>query len=124
MTFQFVNCYGTPLHICKVSQSQHFPAQKPKPDSCHKGWKVQGIPPDALEKARSRHLKQAHEAREAGREAKDFNEQDWLRNATRKPVRSKPYSIPDAAQTCAELATKAGWLQVEVVAIEKKPPST
>ena len=60
----------------------------------------------------------------AGRESKPFNEQDWLRSATRKPVRAKPYSIPDAAQTCAELATKAGWLRVEVVAIEKKPPNT
>ncbi len=60
----------------------------------------------------------------AGRESKPFSEQDWLRNATRKAVRSKPYSIPDAAQTCAELATKAGWLRVEVVTIEKKSPST
>lgn len=120
MTFQFVNCYGTPLHICKVSQSQHFPAQKPKPDSYHKGWKVQGIPPGALEKARYRHSMLVS----AGRESKPFSEADWLRNATRKPVRAKPYSIPDAAQACAELAAKAGWLQVEVVAIEKKPLNT
>lgn len=116
MTFQFVNCYGTPLHICNISRGQHFPAQKPKPNSLHKGWKVQGIPPDALEKARHQHSM----LMSANRDPKPFDEQEWLRNATRKPVRAKPYSIPDAAQACAELASRAGWLRVEVVAIEKK----
>ena len=60
----------------------------------------------------------------ANKESKPFNEQEWLCKATRKPIRAKPYSIPDAAQTCAELAARAGWLRVEVVAIEKKSVST
>lgn len=122
MTLQFVNYQGQPLHICKLDLHQKERKTKATPDSFYKGWRVQGIPPGALEKARDRHLMLAHGG--GGREAKPFSEQEWLRNATRKPVRAKPYSIPDAAQVCADLATKAGWLQVEVVAIEKKPPST
>lgn len=122
MTLQFVNYQGQPLHICKLDLHQKERKTRAVPDSFHKGWRVQGIPPGALQKARDRHLMLSAGGGE--REAKPFSEQEWLRNATRKPVRAKPYSIPGAAQACADLATRAGWLQVEVVAIEKKPLNT
>ena len=54
-----------------------------------------------------------------GKQAKDFIDAEWLRNAKQKPVRAKPYAIQDAAETCAELARKAGWVQVTVTPIEK-----
>ena len=120
MEIQFVNYRGEPMSPPPLRSLRQERREKPVINSFHKGWRVQGIPPDALEKARYRHSMLVS----AGRESKPFSEQDWLRNATRKPVRAKPYSIPDAAQTCAELATKAGWLRVEVVAIEKKPLNT
>lgn len=120
MTLQFVNYQGQPLHICKLDLHQKERKTKATPDSFHKGWRVQGIPPGALQKARDRHST----LMKAKSDPKPFDEQEWLRNATRKPIRAKPYSIPDAAQTCADLATRAGWLQVEVVAIEKKSANT
>ena len=120
MTLQFVNYQGQPLHICKLDLHQKERKTKATTDSFHKGWRVQGIPPGAPEKARHRHSM----LMSANREPKPFNEQEWLRNATRKPVRAKPYLIPDAAQACAELASRAGWLRVEVVAIEKRPLNT
>lgn len=121
MTLQFVNYRGEPMSRTPPPRSlRQERKEKPVINSFHKGWRVQGIPPDALEKARHRHSMLLS----ANRESKPFSEQEWLRNATRKPIRAKPYSIPDAAQTCADLATRAGWLQVEVVAIEKKSANT
>lgn len=60
MTLQFVNYQGQPLHICKLDLHQKERKTKATPDSFHKGWRVQGIPPGALEKARDRHLMLAH----------------------------------------------------------------
>lgn len=120
MTLQFVNYQGQPLHICKPAIRQEDRKARAVADSFHKGWRVQGIPPGALERARNQHST----LMKAKSDPKPFSEQDWLRNATRKPIRAKPYSIPDAAQACAELASRAGWLRVEVVAIEKRPLNT
>lgn len=41
-------------------------------------------------------------------------------NAKLKPVRSRPYGIPDAAKQCAEMAEKAGWLRVQVVELKQE----
>lgn len=56
MTLQFVNYQGQPLHICKLDLHQKERKTRAVPDSFHKGWRVQGIPPGALQKARDRHL--------------------------------------------------------------------
>lgn len=56
MTLQFVNYRGQPLHICKLDLHQKERKTRAVPDSFHKGWRVQGIPPGALQKARDRHL--------------------------------------------------------------------
>lgn len=120
MTLQFVNYRGEPMSPPPLHSLRQERKEKPVINSFHKGWRVQGIPPGALEKARHRHSM----LMSANREPEPFSEAEWLRNATRKPVRAKPYSIPDAAQACAELASRAGWLRVEVVAIEKRPLNT
>ena len=56
MTLQFVNYQGQPLHICKPAVRQEDRKARAVADSFHKGWRVQGIPPGALQKARDRHL--------------------------------------------------------------------
>jgi hypothetical protein len=108
-------------------------APRPKTDpqaKWHKGWRVMGHPPGAMENARDireRELarwscmteKAAKEARDRGeREPKPWDESHWRKSAALKAVRSKPYYVPEASEECAELARKAGWL--DVVVIEQK----
>lgn len=59
-----------------------------------------------------------------GKQPKEFIDADWLRNARKKAVRAKPYGLPEAAEACAELARKVGWLQVIVTPIEKIVPKS
>lgn len=101
----------------------HGKATKPKreqPSSYHNGWRVQGIPPGALEEARKTHEAEAEFHRSQGREPKLWDEANWLMNTKRKPVRGKPYEVPQAAQDCKALAEKAGWLRVEIVEMKKE----
>lgn len=77
------------------------------------------MPPGALEEAQAAHLKKSRLELQNGKQSKDFIDAEWLRNARQKPLRAKPYAVQDAAETCAELARKAGWLQVTVTPIEK-----
>lgn len=63
----------------------------------------------------SRRIK-AHEEQEKGSKhpgTPDEHERHWL--AKNKPKRiGRPYSLESAAEVCAELARKAGWLHVRV----------
>lgn len=84
--------------------------RKPEKTDFHKGWKVVGIPPGAEAVAQKEHAaRQLHK-----KEPKPFDRVQWLMNATAKPVRVKPYEVKEAAQQCADMALKAGWLRVEV----------
>lgn len=117
----YVNFMGEPVAINpgKHAKAKTTKAQKA---SFHKGWRVQGIPPGALEEAREGHARAVKAAQtQAGvRMPKEWDEGHWLMNAKRKAVRSKPYEVPEAAQQCKELAEKAGWLRVEVVELKKE----
>jgi hypothetical protein len=87
----------------------------------HNGWRVQGIPPGALQEARDENARLAALNEKAGgKPLPPFNDENWLMNAKRKPVRGKPFAIPQAAQECKALAAKAGWLRVEVVELKKE----
>lgn len=78
-----------------------------------------GVKPGLLEEARGAHASlQASARKVGGQDIKDFDEMAWLRSAKRSPVRSKPYTLNDAALQCAELATKAGWIDVRVQEIK------
>lgn len=85
----------------------------------HKGWRVTGIKPGLLEKARAEHASlQASARKVGGKEIADFDEAAWQRRAKRTPVRSKPYNLNDAANQCAALAAKAGWIDVRIQEIK------
>jgi hypothetical protein len=105
--------------------------KKPAADKFHRGWRVSGHPPGALEAAQeSRELsitlwaslsdESRKKARDGGqREPKPWDADVWRRTTTKKAVRSRPYEIHDAATQCAAMAASAGWLDVEVAAIAK-----
>ena len=91
------------------------------PDQFHKGWRVVGIPPGAVEAAEVSHNQQQAEiADEAKR--KPFDRGNWIANAKKKPIRAKPYEIKESAEVCADLATRSGWLSVGLVEIKKVKP--
>ncbi len=48
-----------------------------------------------------------------------WDELKWREKTKKKAVRPKPYEIQSAADKCAELARKDGWLDVDVIAITK-----
>jgi hypothetical protein len=114
----YVNYRGEEIELI-----DHGTPKKPKKDDSdgyHNGWRVQGIPPGALEDARKQHQIEARHAAESGREPKEWDQERWLMNAKRKPVRSKPYEVHSAALECKALAEKAGWLRVEIVELKKE----
>ena len=128
----YVNAYGEPISI--GSRQSHIAKPKPKADGLaefHKGWRVQGHPPGAMEQARaeanrlvdmwnSQSEQEKAEAIRAGdRQPPQWDERIWRTSTKKKPVRSKPYEIADAARVCAEMATKAGWLDIEVAELKR-----
>jgi len=112
----FVNYLGQAVSTAPVAKSKSKAVDL---DPYHKGWRVVGLPPGAVEEAEQEHKKKSFEARAAGKTVLDFNPLEWMQKARRKAVRSKPYSIHDAAAQCAELAEKAGWTRVEIMEIRK-----
>lgn len=82
------------------------------------------MPPGALEVAQAAHQAKARLDLQNGKQPKEFIDTDWLRTARQKPIRAKPYALHEAAQTCADLARNAGWLQITVTAIEKRISKT
>lgn len=127
MPLDFVNVHGETIPefvIAKGLAGGRATAQKrDAPDRFHKGWKVTGVWMGALQDARAKAEKDAKAAREIGREPKEWNEQQWLMNAKGKPIRSKPYEVPEAAEECKALAEKSGlWLRVQVIEIKKGQP--
>jgi hypothetical protein len=96
-------------------------------DSFHKGFRVEGHPPGALEEAkkvcdaRYAYFTREREAgRNPGKTPKQWDESYWRNNQKKRPVRAKPYEVPEAAQVCADLAKKAGWLDVAVVELKRE----
>lgn len=95
MPLKFVNIHGQ--EVTTQAEKIKQPPKEVKPH--HKGWRVMGIPPsDEAAKATPEEL-----------------------NAMKlKPVRSKPYVLPQAAQEAAPLAERYGWRRVSVVDEVKK----
>jgi hypothetical protein len=120
---QFTNVQGDALGTLKqpTGKAKKKPAKKKAagPAAFHKGFKVQGIPPGALEAARTKHQAETRKAAaKDGEVSKYWDEGNWLMNAKRKPVRRDPYGVRQAADECARMAEKAGWLRVEVVEVK------
>lgn len=131
----FVNANGQPLSIERLKAEAHMQRRpKPKaegPAEFHKGWRVHGHPPGAMEAAQAEAERllslwnaqseqdKAEAIKQGDRAPAAWNEQLWRTGTRKKPVRSKPYEIPEAAKVCADMATKAGWLDIEVAGLKR-----
>lgn len=91
------------------------------PDQFHKGWRVVGIPPGAVEAAETERNRLQALMRDWTKR-KPFDRGLWIANAKKKPIRPKPYEIKESAEVCAGLAKRSGWLSVELVEIKKTKP--
>lgn len=120
----YVNPFGKPIARDVIntglrSEAKRKPVTKAAPpDEYHKGWKVVGIPPGAVEEAKQLHDKAQQAKPESQRQP--FRREHWIANRHGKPVRPSPYSVKSAAEVCADLARKAGWLNVQVVEVAKR----
>jgi hypothetical protein len=115
-------------------KSPKRPKASSVPETVHRGWRVLGHPPGAMESAQAwreseiaRWLRMSESDNKAAkgrgeREPKPWDEAEWRRTTTKKAVRSKPYEIPAAAEACAELASRVGWIDIETRAITKGEP--
>lgn len=112
----FVNYLGEAVSTKPVEKAKKA---APSLDPYHKGWRVVGLPPGALEEAEKEHKKKIFEARSMGKEILDFNPIEWAHKARRKAVRSKPYALFEAADQCKGMAEKAGWSKVEIIEVSK-----
>lgn len=129
MSLTFVNHNGDPITDSRMAamraqgmelERQRRLAAKADAVSVHKGWRVSGIKPGALEEAKQAHERLCHMAQKAGgKPPAPFDETAWLRTAKRTAVRSKPYLLQEAAQLCKELAIKTGGLEVQIQEIKK-----
>ena len=99
----------------------------PLQESFHKGFRVEGHPPGALEAAQKLAERVWEDFDRARRQGKSngkpppqWNELIWRQSCKKRPVRAKPYEVPEAAKVCADMAMKAGWLDVVVVEIKRE----
>lgn len=95
----------------------------------HKGFRVEGHPPGAMEEAQKVAVadllqwdRAAEQGQAFGKRPKEWNEQNWRMTHKKRPVRAKPYEVPEAAKLCADMATKSGWLDVVVTEIKRGEP--
>lgn len=120
----YVNPFGVPIAQHAINESLKAEAkrkplrQSSQPDEYHKGWKVVGVPPGAVEAAEQEHYKIQQGRPEAQRQP--FRREHWIANRHGKPVRPSPYFVKSSAEVCADLARKAGWLNVQVVEVAKR----
>lgn len=110
-TSGMVNIHGQPRMPSKAAIDPTPKQKREPPAEYHKGWRVVGIPPGELEAARAAHIR--------ARLDKAFDQDAWAQRFKKKPVRSKAYSLPQAAAECKALAERCGWLHVDVVALTK-----
>lgn len=118
----FVNIHGERLDVTRSIHQQPAPRKiKPTaPDEFHKGFRVIGFRPDDFEKAKQQRRIEIDLARQDGRALPpELTFELWAAKAHRKPVRSKPYGLLEAARDCKRLAEKAGWMLVEIVEIKR-----
>lgn len=106
--------------------------KKPKPvreqRGYHKGFRVVGHAPGAMEEARIEHEREIYEHQNADaarracglKEPKPWDEASWRRNTKKTALRSKPYEIYDAAELCADMARQDGWEDVEIIEVKKE----
>lgn len=119
----FVNLRGETVSLDDLA-TRHKPAPKPVKDYLRRvqhrenaqqsdGFVVSGYSPAQIESGKLDH------ANSDDADTKPWDIEVFMKKNKPKRVRSKPYEIASAADECAELARKAGWLRVGVEEIMK-----
>lgn len=130
MSLQFVNIHGEKLAVAvgiKPKAAKGTKKAKAEDEGYHKGFRVMGFSPAHLEKARTEwNAKRAERLSPTGDQVDigEFIVDSFVTIAKPKAVRREPYAILDAAQQCAELAKRSGWVGVTVVPIVKAKETT
>lgn len=109
----FVNIHGKPVSTVAVKADKR--PKRIAPESYHKGWSVLGVAPERVTKAEADHVERMKKAGTA----EDFDPEAWIKNASLKPARTKPFEIESAAAECAALARRSGWHRVEIRRLAK-----
>lgn len=121
---EFVNINGEVWDGRRCQRESVVAAQKIRPaslDVSHKGYRVVGIPPGAFEEARDAHARLVDMAQKSGgKPIKPFDPESWRQAYRKKAVRAKPYELREAADQCADMARKGGWIAVDVLALRKE----
>jgi hypothetical protein len=133
MSFQYVNANGEPLNI-KALEGKHAPIKTAKETlkrtddrtvaKVSDGFLVLGYTPEAwadievfygyaVKANESEPNKNKHPGTLA-----EFT-QAWMNKNKPKRARTKPYELESAADQCAELCRKAGWVHVRVEELMK-----
>jgi len=102
-------------------------------DKFHKGWRVIGVSPEAVQAAKAEREKAIRNAIKRNADVKsgvglfrstidvpeEFDPVAWVASAPLKPARTKPFEVESAATQCYEMAKKAGWHRVEIRRLAK-----
>lgn len=129
MSIQYVNAAGQPVNIAELAQ-KHKPPPKAAASALKRtherdkakvsdGFVVTGYSQEQMQardadylEAKARFDKGELRAKAPG--TLDEFTARWMSKNKPKRARSKPYEIEQAADQCAELMRKAGWLYVRV----------
>lgn len=125
---EFVNLNGLPVSLVPAKQKKPTSSG---PGSYHRGFVVEGFSPQLVretEEATRRAVaewallsseQRQERIKEGQRQPEPWNLERWMSRTKPTRVRSKPYSVPDAAEWCKKLAEREGWIGVRVVELKK-----
>lgn len=138
----YVNVHGQAINIGALPQAPKRRTAGPvakatgieHEDFISLGFVVEGLTHAMLANARDARQREIDGYEDACATARDehraapkkpvpFDEGVWLRTAKRAKVRAKPYEIRAAADECAALAAKQGWLVVSVAEVRRERKS-
>lgn len=104
---EYVNFKGERVDTSIEKHAKPKPAKDEEPRWY--GFKVHGFPPDQVTDAVDDHKKKA--------DGTEFDLAAFMKTTKRTVAKSKPYTLKDSAETCADMLRKAGWIGVEVVEV-------
>lgn len=131
MGLQYVNIHGQPITqaamdtMASIGKQQTAIRRKQtdpdKPAGYHRGWRVTGFSPEQVQAAREGRERMRELALKSGSSdiPPPFSLDSFLKKHKGRPAHAKPFELHESAVQCKELAEKAGWLNVEIIALAK-----
>jgi hypothetical protein len=126
LTFEFRGQQVTAEQFKALTDPPKKKTPKAGPDAYHRGFRLVGHAPGAVEKAKEASEYEHQRYRnatprmriEAGmKEPRAWDEDWWRRNAPKKTIRA--FNLHESALQGAEIARKSGWTEVDVIELKK-----